>query len=138
MRRERFVELAQAYGGDLRHWPEAERTVAAGLMTADASLQAILDEETALDAALGRAIAAAPSGPLRERIIALAPRPARPLWRRGSAWASGAGLAAACVLGLMFGANVSADYLGDPANETVMEATTAFDDAVYFDGLEAG
>lgn len=137
MNTERFQELADAFGADLRRWPDLERfTAERFLRDSPQEARAILDGAAELDVFLDKAASAAPSLALKERIIALAPRQLRPAFTRRGAWASGAGLAAACVLGVMVGANVSASFLADPNLDTVIEASTAFDEPTYFSALE--
>lgn len=138
MNRERFQELADAYGADLSHWPDAERFGAERFRRENAAAQLILAEAAELDAYLGKAAVAAPSPELRDRIMALAPRPLRPLFTLRGAWMSGAGLAAACVLGVLVGANVSATFLSDPNMDTVIEASTAFDEPAFAAWEDAG
>ena len=64
---ERFETLADAYGGDLRRWPEAEREAGRALLNADPRAAAVLAVQTVLlwlsarnpaDAALATASAA--------------------------------------------------------------------------------
>ncbi|MGO4411082.1 hypothetical protein AB4Y66_13640, partial [Brevundimonas sp. M-11_2] len=52
---ERFEYLADAYGGDLRRWPEAEREAARALTAVDARAAALLAQADRLDALLGAA-----------------------------------------------------------------------------------
>ncbi len=137
MTSERFQELAGAYGGDIRRWPGAERVTAQAYLAATPGARAVLDAEAQLDAFLGASGDPRTNDLLLERIVRQAPRPTLVMWRRGSAWMSGAGLAAACVLGIMVGANVSAGFLEDPAADTVVEASTAFDGTDYFDDVDA-
>lgn len=137
MNSERFQELADAFGADLRRWPDLDRLAAERfLRAAPDEARAILDGAAELDAFLDQAASAAPSAALKARILALAPAAPRPLWRRTSAWVSGAGLAAACVLGVMVGVNASAAFLSDPNMDTVLEASTAFDEPAYLEALE--
>ncbi|HEY0646684.1 MAG TPA: hypothetical protein VGD44_02235, partial [Phenylobacterium sp.] len=73
---ERFEALAEAYGGDVARWPDAEREAAAAWMAAEpARVGTILARADDLDAAL---LAYAPprAAPgLAERIVAGAPPP---------------------------------------------------------------
>lgn len=52
---DRFRRLAEAFGGDLSRWPEAERKAAGALLRADPAARRIIDDELALDALLDRA-----------------------------------------------------------------------------------
>lgn len=136
MNEARFKTLAQAYGADLDRWPAAERTDAQAYLDSHPTADDWLAAELSLDSLLSAAPPPPVSGLLRERIIASAPRPERVVWRRGGAWMSGAGLAAACVLGLLAGANLPSPYFDDPAVETAAETATVFDGTGYFDALE--
>lgn len=133
---ERFQDLADAFGADLRRWPDEERFAAELFARNDARGKAILAEVAAFDELLSLAPAPAPSVSLKDRLLALAPRQVQPLWRRGGAWISGAGMAAACVLGVLVGANASQSFLSDPSLDTVVEASTAFDGEGYVAELE--
>jgi hypothetical protein len=134
MNLERFKILAEAYGGDIGRWPEAERAAAEGFATANAEAAAWLAEAGSLDDLLDMAPAAPPSDLLRHKVMAAAPRLSRPVWQKGGVWASLAGLAAACVLGLFVGANMPSSLIDDPALEST--ASTAFDGTTYLDALE--
>lgn len=108
MTRDRFAELADAYGGDVSRWPTEAREAAAVLMTAEPAFTgAVLVRAGALDAALDAWRPAPASAGLVERIAALAPAARRrwPVWL--SPAALGAGLAAACVAGVVAGVQVS-------------------------------
>lgn len=136
MNSERFRILADAYGADLDRWPANEREAAVAYLDADPDAPVWLADAQSLDQLLDLAPPMAPSAALREQIIACAPRASRGGWRRSGAWVSGAGLAAACVLGVVAGANLSGVYLEDPASEVAVEAATVFDGTAYFDALE--
>ena len=117
---DRFEALAQAYGGDLRRWPEAERTAAAGFALAHpVDAEKMLGHAAALDAALDRYKVPAPAADLASRILAARPRPAD--WRRWGA-GLGAGLAAACAAGVLFGIQVSEQAARDARTEAVIAA----------------
>lgn len=129
----RFQGLAEAYGGDMARWPDAERPAAAAFARADPTSGAILADATALDRLLGASLAPAPSLALRDAIVAAAPRPRG---RAMSRWwvGLGASLAAASVAGILAGvaaapiaashmhtfdtANEAARWLGEPADVT--------------------
>lgn len=104
---ERFEQLAEAYGGDLNRWPEAERDAAQAFAEVNGHAPArVLAEARRLDAALDAVPAPAASDLLRARIISAAPRPAVAWIGFGgrSRWTSWAGLAAACAAGVIVGA----------------------------------
>ena len=130
MRRERFLELEEAYGGAVARWPDAEREAAAALMAAEpAFAREALTEADRLDAVLDAwAPLAAPHG-LREAVIAAA-QPAR---RGVRAWllgaGVGAGLAGACAAGLVFGVALSGGLSSvSEVPEALSAAMSGYDD----------
>ena len=78
----------------------------------------------------------APSAALRERVLAAAPKGRRapggfdPFW-----WLSGAGLAAAGVAGIVFGAALSPPAAEDP--EALLADVVAYEEVLPMDGGEA-
>src|SRR5687768_2109928 len=99
---ERFEILAEAYGGDVARWPDAEREAAAELMAAQpAWARDVLAGAGDLDAALMAYAAPRGSAGLAERIGAGAPK-ARARW---VGWllpaGMGVGLATACAAGVI-------------------------------------
>lgn len=136
MKEARFKTLVQAYGADLDRWPADERQAATLFLDTDRGAPDWLAEARALDDLLDMSPAPMVSGVLKQRIIASAPRLERPVWRRGGAWISGAGLAAACMLGIFAGSNLPHAYFEDPAIETAEEASTVFDGTPMIDALE--
>lgn len=136
MNAERFADLAGAYGGDIRRWPQEVRDDAYGWLEVHAEARAVLVEAGELDALLNTHAPAAPSSMLRERLLFQAPR-ARPLWRQTSAWLSGAGLAAACAAGVMLGVNMSGSLLSAPEPAAVAETASGYEfDDGWFSDLE--
>lgn len=131
---ERFEHLADAYGADLRRWPEAEREAARRLMAADPRAGRILGEADVLDAFLDAAPRPAPSYVLRERVIAGAAGAhlgqKRRLWGP-FAWMSGAGWAAAACAGVAFGMVLTSQMTAEIRADTVLyqASLTAADDA---------
>jgi hypothetical protein len=113
---ERFETLAEAYGGAIARWPEAERDAASRLMIdrpdwAATTLARANELDDILDSwapvALGQA--------LREAILAQAPPLRRGLWPRWLVGAGlGAGLATACAAGLLVGIAMAPDLTTDP------------------------
>jgi len=131
---ERFETLAEAFGGDVARWPDAEREAAAALMAAEpAWAEGVLARAGDLDAAL--AAYASPSGAhdLVERIVAGAPK-ARPRW---TGWllpaGMGAGLAAACAAGVMMGAQLSAPSAASDDADAIVTAVGDEDYSLYLD-----
>jgi hypothetical protein len=131
---ERFETLAEAYGGDVARWPDAEREAAATLMAADpAWAQAILAHAGDLDAQLSAYSPPRAATGLMDRILAQAPR-ARPpgRWTDWLAPAGlGAGLAAACAAGVMLGARVAAQAA--PESDPIVAAVSDDDAGSYLD-----
>ncbi len=100
---ERFDALIAAYGAEPSRWPAAERGAA---MAYQHQHPDALSGEQALDEALDAWRPAPASVALRERILAAAPKPARPRWSWRQVWLPGAGLAAACAAGAVVGATL--------------------------------
>ncbi len=112
---ERFEALADAFGADLRRWPETDRAAAQGLAEASPSARARLAQADALDAVLGLSRVAAPSAELRQRLLAGAPKPnairaaaAGPRSARAKLvrWLSGLGAVGVLTCGAVVGATV--------------------------------
>lgn len=100
----RFAALAEAYGGEIARWPEAEREAARALLAGHPETQAsVLAEAAQLDRLLDLAPAQAPTAALLGRLITDAPQPAKAVRR----WVAGAcavlGLSAAAVAGVLAG-----------------------------------
>lgn len=89
---ERFRALADAYGGVIARWPEAEREAAAA-RAGEPSFAVVLAEADALDVVLDRWAVPGASPALAARIVAAAPRRASAFGRRAKLWWSGVGLA---------------------------------------------
>lgn len=100
----RFGDLAEAYGGDMSRWPEADREAAAAWRAAhprDAAT--ILDGARALDDLLGAWRIPEPAETLRSQVLVPAPAIVRRARRRAFVLTlgGGAGLAAACLAGIL-------------------------------------
>lgn len=140
---ERFEYLADAYGGDLRRWPEGEREAARALTASDPRAAVLLRQADGLDALLDAAPRPAPSHALREQVIASAAGAglgaglrAR---RRGPgplAWLSGAGWAAAACAGVVFGVNLTSHLTADVQADAVLyqASLTSADDTEVLGG----
>jgi hypothetical protein len=133
MTAERFAALAEAYGGDVARWPQAEREAAAQLMAADPGrVRDILACAEALDAALAAYSPPRAATGLMDTIVAGAPRaPAR----RPFGWlipaGMGAGLAAACAAGMVLGARLPTPPAQDP--DAIVATLGDEDVGAYFD-----
>ena len=140
---ERFEQLAEAYGSDLRRWPQAEQAKAEQLrQERPVWARQCLDEAADLDDLLGLYHVEAPSMALREQVVAMAPRPQRSLlskllgeWR---GW--GMGLAAAGVAGLMVGIGsvslMMADQSTDVTVASALDGQSVYSEAVAFGAEE--
>lgn len=134
---DRFETLAEAYGGDVARWPDAEREAAAALMAERPAWAGdVLARAGDLDAALDAFAAPRASSALAERIAAAAPR------RRAQRWTGwlvpagmGAGLAAACAAGVVAGAQLAAPTPSSApdATDALVTAVSADDFGLYFD-----
>jgi hypothetical protein len=115
MNAEQMRNLAEAWGGDLRRWPTAEREAAEAFARAQPeAAERALFEARQLDAALDAAPRVAVSTELRDRVIASAQAAglrARAAWPglRRLLWIGGAGWAAAACAGVMFGLTLTSD-----------------------------
>jgi hypothetical protein len=133
MTTERFEALAEAYGGDVARWPEAEREAAAQLMAAEpVRVRGILARADDLDAALAAFSAPRAASGLVNRIVAAAPRPRSPgPWARWLVPAGmGAGLAAACAAGVVMGIRLSSP---SPEADAIVAAVSDEDAGFYVD-----
>ena len=127
MNAERFDALAQAWGADLRRWPETERQAARAWIDADPvrAERALFDArqtDVALDASPRPDVSAA----LRDRVIASAATAglkARAAWPtlRKLMWIGGAGWAAAACAGVVFGVNLGGQMAADTQAFSVLD-----------------
>jgi hypothetical protein len=124
----RFGALAEAWGGDLRRWPEADRGT--GRAFADAhprEAERILFEADALDALLDASPRPAVSADLRDRVLAGAASPGRRRMRGAwpsltrLLWLGGAGWAAAACAGVVFGTNLGGRLADQRQAEAVVD-----------------
>lgn len=128
---ERFRDLTDIYGADLRRWPEAEREAArACRRDHSADAEAALAWASALDRRLDRHRVAPPGAALHARIVASAPGAARSqrrmrIWRQGAGFA-GLGLAGALAGALMIGVLVPITTQND--GDDGVYTMTAFDE----------
>jgi hypothetical protein len=124
--KERFQELAEAYGGDPARWPADVREEAALLAAAEPVFaQAVLTRAAALDAALFALPTHVASAALVERIVATAPplRKPRLRWRWLAPAGLGAALTAAMAAGVILG--VQLDEHAPSAGASATDASTA-------------
>lgn len=137
---ERFEYLTDAYGGDLRRWPEREREAARALRDADPRAALLLREADGLDALLDAAPRPVASHALREAVIASAAGAGLKARRRGAigplAWLSGAGWAAAACAGVVFGINLTGHLTADVQADAVLyqASLTSADDTEVLGG----
>jgi len=133
---ERFETLAEAYGGDVARWPDAEREAAAERMATDPVWAAgVLTRAGLLDAALGGYVPLRGSAGLVDRIAAGAPK-ARARW---VGWllpaGMGVGLATACAAGVIAGAQLHAASSAPGASDADALVTAVSDEdfSLYLD-----
>jgi hypothetical protein len=130
---ERFAELADAFGGEIRRWPVAEQAAARAFAEAEPmSAYRLLDDAGSLDAILNEVERLQPSAALRQRVLDQAPQPGAmaALQRRigglsaiGRWLAPGAGLAAACAAGAWLGVAATHAAEAKYRAETVLVAS---------------
>lgn len=123
----RFAELAEAFGGDLRRWPEAEVAAARAWVEAHpAAADRALFQARQMDAVLYASRNPVVSTALRDRVIAsaaMAGRTARTAWPslRKLLWIGGAGWAAAACAGVVFGTTLGGRIADDAQAFAVFE-----------------
>jgi hypothetical protein len=130
MNAERLKQLAEAYGADKRHWPEAERKAAEALVASDGPwAERLLFDARQTDAVLDASRHPTVSMALRDRVIAsamaagLSPRKARVFWDRLVLW-FGAGWAAAACAGVIAGASLTPHLTADDQADAVLYQST--------------
>lgn len=131
---ERFEILAEAFGGDVARWPDAEREAAAALMAAEPGMaEVILARAGDLDVALSAYAAPRGAGDLADRIVASAPGRRAARWPGWLAPAGmGAGLAAACAAGVVLGTRLPAAPV--PADDAAIVTALGDEDfSLYLD-----
>ena len=126
MNAERMRLLAEAYGADKRHWPQAERVAAEAFVATDpAQAERLLFDARQTDAALDASPRPMVSNALRDAVIAsamaagLSPRKAKMVWDRLMLWA-GAGWAVAACAGVIAGANLTLHMTADARADAVL------------------
>lgn len=133
----RFADLAAAFGGDLRRWPQAAREVARAWAEAHpVEAERALFEPTLIDAALHASPAPVVSMALRDRVIASASAAgskARAIFWPGLkrlVWIGGAGWAAAACAGVVFGVTLNSHFATQVQAEAVIDQAllTGFDE----------
>lgn len=127
---DRLTVLAEAWGGDLRRWPEADRAAAERILADEPAARAVLDAATAFDALLSSSPQPRVSAALRDGVIAAAtraglkPRPARWFWLDRLVLASGAGWAAAACAGVVAGLSLTTHMTADVQADAVLYQAT--------------
>lgn len=116
---ERFAHLADAYGADLKHWPEAEREEARTLIArGDTRVLVALDQAAWLDQRLDTHHAAQPDALLIQKVVASAFAVDRPsFWATYSGWLARIGFVGAGLAGIAAGmlvASLSLPLTGTP------------------------
>lgn len=140
---QRFRTLAEAYGGDLNRWPQAEQAAARQLLAqSPAALSQVLAEAAGLDAWLAQHEVDMPALALRGRIVgsaaasglARAPegddgRRYAGVWGRAVLWWSGLGAAGIGLAGAVVGAFAVSFALSSAAPQALdgwMDGASAF------------
>ncbi|MBC6980964.1 hypothetical protein [Caulobacter sp. 17J80-11] len=130
---QRFESLTAAYGADPARWPQAEREAALAFQREHrAQAERLLFEARMIDAALAEVPIQVATADLRERVLASVPRAkTKPERRRHfmPAWLPGAGLAAACAVGVLAG-SMAVERVAAPvqADQLVAEAAPTMDE----------
>lgn len=120
----RFRDLAEAYGGDLRRWPESVRDAARAFADAyPVEADRALFEGGRIDAALSASPNPVVSMALRDRVLASATMRARSAWPslKKLLWIGGVGWAAAACAGVMVGATFSSHLATQTQADAVVE-----------------
>ena len=131
MEQDRFNRLVEAYGAAPWRWPDAEREAATRFALSSPPAAETLERARALDEALDVwALGGAPAA-LRERIVVRAPGARPPLLRRPRFWWAGAGLAAACALGVVAGA-ITGPLLQPRGSDSIAALAMQNDNATAF------
>lgn len=127
---DRLTVLADAWGGDLRRWPVADRAEAERMLAVDPEARAVLEAASAFDALLSTSPQPRASAALRDRVIAsasragLKPRAARRFWFDRLVLASGAGWAAAACAGIIVGLGLTPHMTADVQADAVLYQAT--------------
>jgi hypothetical protein len=139
---ERFAALVDAYGADRRRWPTAEQGAALALLANDPRARALLVEARLLDETLDGEPSPAVSPALRAAVLAATPTPSQA--RRWAAaatarfwvrtWGPGAGLVAAGVAGVMFGAVLAGGSSLDAGAQSLLAEADSYDEFVLAEG----
>ncbi len=126
----RFGALAEAYGGDLDRWPEAERGAARALLAASDAARTALAAAQHFDAALA-CLPAPPPAPARLRAAVAALKPAAAPPRRAvilrvppqmALLGRGVAMAAATAAGIWTGIALAPAMRPDPGDLALVEA----------------
>jgi len=131
----RFEALISAYGAEPARWPAAEREMALAFLSAQPDAGAMAEAERTLDDALDAWKPQFPTMALRNAILAASPpfrRGVGPNWR--TLWLSGAGLAAACAVGVVVGAGLIGPSLAGAFPGDRVEASGVLSDGVSLFG----
>ena len=126
MDRSRFLALAEAYGADLRRWPDGERAAAQAYQAAEPeAARAVLAQADVLDDLLFASRPPQPSVALRDRVIAAAARsPRRASWRARLGLAMGAGWAAAACAGVVAGVVMTSHLTANAQADAILYQST--------------
>jgi hypothetical protein len=121
----RFRALSEIHGSDLQRWPEAEREPARVRVNTDAAFAEILEDAAGLDEWLDHWTTPRPTAVLRDRVLASAPNPRTIRRARLGFWLSGAGFAAAGLVGMICGMTASSAVMADARDEALVASATS-------------
>jgi hypothetical protein len=127
MTRERFADLAEAFGGQIARWPQAERDAAAVLLAAEPDFAGgVLAAASGLDDLLTQWAPQPVRAEIRDAVLDRATPPRKSIWSWAMGLGLGAGLAGACASGVAAGA-LLLGTLADPGGEALTAAMTSSD-----------
>ena len=128
---QRFEELAEAYGGQLEHWPEPERHAARALLNDSPHAESLLRRAAGLDELLHTVDVDEPSPTLMARVRSI---PARfeaqsSWWPFQSVWRPMLALVTSLALGVLSGLSSLEAAPEDPSvNEASIATTSGVDE----------
>ncbi len=127
---ERFGELAQTYGAQLKRWPADEREAAASLLRSGrVEIDALLDDAARVDQWLDSYRVAPAGSALTQAIVNVAPSP----WFGFGlpAWWSGLGVAGVALAGVLAGAIFVPTAMSDFASGAFVSNLSASNGATF-------
>lgn len=119
---ERFKDLTDAYGANLRRWPASDRPFAESLLASDPAARQWLEQAADLDALMAASVVAAPSASLSARVLAAAPKARKRILAHldKALLGLGAGWAAAACAGVVAGIGLTTYVTADERIDAVL------------------